>query len=482
MGLWSYIRGVFRKMINFNTVQQAAKIDTPLSTDMQNALQEWAGMYQGRAPWLMGKAPVKSLNLPAHISSELARQIVLEMKCSITGAAETQPTPRSEFLAAEFEKVLTVLRQKLEQGCAAGGMIIKPYVSRGHLYFDFVMDWDIYPVAFDDDGNLSDVILPDYFSDGNHYYTRLERHTLAYAADGSTQITITQKAYKSTIRETLGNEISLQEVDRWKDLDPITVLNGTDGQMFGWYKTSAANAVDINSCMGASVFAKARDVIEQADIQYSRLLWEYEGSELAVDVDPTALRKDPKGRYELPALNDRLFRAVDVDQGDRDLYEVFSPAIRDQSLLAGLNALLQKIEDLSGLSRGALSDANEQAKTATELKIVKQRSYATVADNQKALERALRDVLRVMDKYCSLFGLAPEGEYEASFDWDDSILVDSDAQLAQMITLKNAGIVSKEEFRIWYFGETEEQAKAALDKVNQESTADFDRAFAERDE
>ena len=225
--------------------------------------------------------------------------------------------------------------------------------------------------------------------------------------------------------------------------------------------------------MGASVFAKAVDVIREADLQYSRLLWEFEGSELAIDVDPTVLRpkKTEGGGVEMPKLNERLFRSVDADKGDRDLYEVFSPAIRDGSLLNGLNQLFIRIEDLTGLSRGTLSDANVDARTATELKIIKQRSYATIADNQAALETCLRDVIRAMDKYATAYNLAPEGEYDVSFEWDDSILTDAEQQLQERLLLYNAGIIGKAELRQWYLGETQAQAENAIAAVQKEALA-----------
>lgn len=107
---------------------------------------------------------------------------------------------------------------------------------------------------------------------------------------------------------------------------------------------------------------------------------------------------------EMPRLNDRLFRAVDVGE---DGYRVFAPAIRDNALLSGLNKLEAMIEDLTGLSRGTLSDAPAEARTATELKILRQRTYTTIANNQAALERCLRDVVRVMDKYATLYKMSP---------------------------------------------------------------------------
>lgn len=483
--LWQFIAGVMKRVIPYKNVEQVERVETPLSTDMVNALELWYDLYRDKAPWLGGEEEVRSMNLPAFISSEIARQIVLEMKWNITGKdaggntqnsdGEDVMNPRAEYLKAEFEKLVNVLRQKLEQGCAAGGMIIKPYPNPadGHIYFDWSMDWGFYPLAFDDDGNLSDVVIPDSFQDGRTIYTRLERHTV----EGDS-VKITQRAFRSNNRETLGTEISLTEVKRWSSLEPEATVKNTDGPLFGWYKVASANNVDIDSPLGASVYAKAIDVIKEADIQYSRLLWEYEASEMAIDVDPTALRpkKTEGGGMEMPKLRQRLFRAVDIDKGDRDLYEVFAPNIRDANLISGLNQLLIRIEDLCGLSRGTLSDANVEARTATEMKIIKQRSYATVADNQAALEACLKNVIRAMDIYTTAYNLAPQGEYDVSFDWDDSILTDTEQQVQERLLLLNAGLMSKAEFREWYFGETKAQAKAAIDAVVQESV-DADAAM-----
>ena len=139
--LWRFIRQVVRKILPYKNIEAVEQVETPISTDMANALDDWYNMYINKAEWLSDT--VKSLNLPAFISSELARQIVLEMDWSITGKTkdgETQENdgsdvmnPRAEFLKTEFERCITVLRQKLEQGCAAGGMTVKPYPKDGHI-------------------------------------------------------------------------------------------------------------------------------------------------------------------------------------------------------------------------------------------------------------------------------------------------------------------------------------------------------------
>lgn len=453
-------------MFPFRSIETVESVETPLDKEMVTALDLWYHMYTGKAPW-QADDKVKSLNLPVLICSEMARLITLDLKWSITGGkaanGDDAETPRSKYLKDEFERLMQSLRIKLEQGCAAGGMVVRPYhKSDGHIYFDWTMAWNLYPVAFDDEGNLRDVIFRDTFQDGKTTFTRLERHTVQ--ADHT--IKVTQKAFKSTQRDEIGQSIPLTDVPIWKDLPAETVVRDTGGPLFGWYKVAMANHVAVGDPMGVSIFSRACGLIEQADLQYSNLLWEYEGGTLAIDVDPQVLRQSstngPDGRplKEMPKLSDRLFRAVDLNKDDT--YNVFNPAFRDASLMAGLNQILLRIEDLCGLSRGTLSDANQVARTATELKIMQQRTYATIADNQAALERCLRDVIRAMNVYADLYDLAPAGDYDVSFEWDDSIITDREQQLAERVQLMSMGIVSKAELRMWYFGETEAQAQAAI--------------------
>ena len=486
--LRGFIEGVLRKLITYKDVEQAVDdFESPLSSEMENALNEWAEMYKGKAPWLK-QDTVYSLGLPAAIAAEIARQVVLELKWNITAKVpEGQQAPedgsdpmnpRAEYLKAEFEKCIKPLREKVETGGASGGMVIKPYPLGKHLFFEYVMAWSMYPIAFDGAGNLTDVIFRDIYTMGKNIYTRLERHRLeskkvSGEEEPQTVVTVTQRVFKSNNRDSLGIECSLKEVPIWAQLQPETTIRNTGGKLLvGWYKVASANTVDLDSPMGVSVFAKARDLIRDADIQYSRLLWEFEGGEMAIDVDPLALRpkqtpgSDGSIHYEQPKLNERLFRGVDC--GRDETYHVFSPPLRDSSLLNGLNSILQKVEDASGLARGTFSDPTNEAMTATQLRILRKRTYDTIAGNQQALEACLRDVVHAMDVHATLANLAPEGEYELSFEWDDSIIVDTDQQLQERLALANVGAISRAELRGWYLGETDAQAAAAIAQIDQE--------------
>ena len=172
----------------------------------------------------------------------------------------------------------------------------------------------------------------------------------------------------------------------------------------------------------------------------------------------------PDGRpATLPPRSKRLFRELEIDQGQSgDLYKVFNPAIRDTSLFNGLDKLLKRIEFNCNLAYGTLSDPQAVDKTAEEIRSSKQRSYSAVCDVQRALQSALEHLVWVMDFYASLYKLAPMGEYEVNFTWGDGVLQDTDKEYARRKELVDSGYLSPEKLLAWYFGISEDEAKAFM--------------------
>lgn len=541
------IKGIVYKMIGRKDIEEVLRVKPVISSKMINAIELWSAMYEGRAPWLKepteeDRSCIKSLGLPQLIASEKARTALIEFESEITtpiketkpatpnymsgnnigtdGKPEptvathvvTQdipkgPTDRAEFLNKEYAKLKDALRVQVEYGIAKGGLVIKPYPVKHEtpvkfqsadmmtgndgkllketnyeIEFDFVQANEFYPLAFDGSGKITEAAFIERKYDKKVVYSRVEYHKL-----GDNTVKVINKAFKATQgpndADVLGLEIPLTEVPEWSALAPEVEISGVNRLLFAYFKMPEANTIDTHSPLGVSGFDKVKSLIEEADRQYSRMLWEFEGGELAIDIDRDALKwiSDPnnpdKGNSVMAKLQDRLYRRVDL--GDENTYEVFSPQLRDQSLINGLNCILMRIEDGAGLSRGTLSDVISEAKTATELRMLRIRSYESNAHIQKALEKALRDAIYVMNVYCDLYEITEDGEYEVSFEWDDSILSDSDTELTKRMILIQNGIASKLETRMWYFGETERQAREALIRIQQESLESVEQNVAE---
>lgn len=415
------------------------------------------------------------------------------------------PTERAEYMNKTYQKkIVPKLRREIEYGIALGGLVIKPYVivnnavtptadgentltlntklDKAEIEFDFVYADHFYPLAFNGSGDITEAAFVEQKIDKNITYSRLEHHKYISSTH---QVIITNKAFKSTAQTTenegvdLGQEISLKQVPDWEGIQPQTIINNADRLMFAYFKMPEANTIDMYCPLGVSGFDKAINLIKDADYQYSRLLWEYEAGEMAIDIDRDALKdtevRDNEGNIimvsKMGHMQQRLYRPVVLENGNgSDTYNPFAPVLRDASYIQGLNTILMHIEDVTGLSRGTISEVTvSEARTATELRILKQRSYQTNADIQKAIQRCLEDLVYVMNALCSLYDITPEGEYETSFEWDDSILVDVNEELGTRIMLMQNGIMGKEELRMWYMGETEKQAREALLKVQEEN-------------
>ena len=521
-------------MIGARTIEQSLHVAPVISSEMEKAIELWSDMYKNKAPWL--KEPtysdpsrVVSLGLPALIASEKARTALLEMESEITTPTKevtkdnpdyeepkpdaygnilpsavppvitedvpTTDTQRAEYLSKQYDKLKKQLRKQIEYGIAKGGLVIKPYVvinndeaaeAVADIEFDFIQADMFYPLAFNASGKITEAAFIQTKTDKNTIYRRLEYHKWH-----GNVVDVVNKAYKSlnTNEQTsdmsgldLGQEIPLTEVPEWKDLPPKTTINDIKQPLFAYFKMPEANTIDTVSPLGVSGFSRAVQLIKDADMQYSRLLWEYEGGELAIDVDRDALnfKEDSAGvgHSVNNQLQNRLYRTVDL--GESNTFEPYSPSLRDSSYIQGLNTILMRIEDTTGLSRGTLSDASAEAKTATELKILKQRSYQTNADIQQAIEDTLKDVIYIMNAYCDLYEITPEGDYDVSFEWDDSIIVDIDTELGKRITLLQNGLTSKLETRMWYFGETERQAQEALMQIDQEAVQTMEQGLIEQ--
>lgn len=449
----NWLIGVLDKMINQNTIKEALGMDVALSTDMINALRLWSQMYENKAPWV--NSEVTSLNLPATIAGEIARAVTIEMKQEITGG------PRAEYLQEQFLPVFEKIRHITEFGVAKGGLIFKPYVYNDRINVDFVQADQFFPIEFDVNGNITSCVFSDQRIIGNKFYTRLESHIM----DGE-KCVIKNKAYRSEERDSLGKEVPLESVPVWADLEPEATIEGVEKPLFSYFKYPLANTIDTTSPLGVSCFSRAVDLIEQADKMWSDLMWEFESGQRALFVDVLAFGKDSSGKPVLP--NKRLYRAIESGSTEGEFFQEWTPTLREQNILAGLDATLKKVEFSIGLAYGTISDPSTIEKTATEIVSSKQRSYSTITDTQKALQRALEDLIEAMDIWATLESLAPKGKYELKFEFDDSVVVDKEMQLASDLRLVTAAIMSKIEFRMRNLGEDEATAKKKLAEVKSE--------------
>lgn len=451
--IMKFVKGVFGKMLTNEISKKAFNIESLMSKEMSENIFLWKKIYSEKAPWI--SEYIEASGTAAQIAGEFSRLTTLEMESEITGSK------RADFLNEKYKEIKSNLNEKLELGNAVGGIYIKPYVSNGEIHVNFIEQGKFIPIAFDGDGNMTSVIFMDEFIEGKYFYTRLEWHYLE-----NNSLIIINKAFKSDDNTTLGNEIPLEQIKKWSDIQPFTKIENIQKLLGGFYKVPKANHIDDASPLGVSIYSRGIKELKRLDKQISRLDWEYESAERKAYVDTTALNttqvigKDGKTVTKKPTVDKRLFQSLNVNEDN--FFKDYSPEIRDEAYLRGINKYKQDVEFACDLAYGTISDPIYTDKTATEIKASKQKSYAVVSQMQRNLEKALNDLIYAMDVLCTLYKLAPAGKYDVSYKWDDSLIVDAEVERKQDIADINLGAMGVLEYRMKWYGETEEEAKKKI--------------------
>lgn len=439
-------------MFNTGDIVKDFNIDISTSDEVMKLIEKCANIYNHKAPWL--NEEVKSLNVAKTICEKVAKAVTIELKSQV----------EDKEIDNIYQRFLKNIRTNTEYTLAKGGMFFKPFYSNGRIKVSCIHADKFIPVKFDSTGELLGAIFIDQITKGDDVYTRLEYNDL-----NDTTITIKNIVYKTNKNNltTLGNKVSLSQVPEWKDIQEQTQIEHVNKLLGGYFKIPIANPVDNTSPIGVPIFANAIKTLEEIDKQFSRTLWEYEAKEPAIDVDATAFKKDEDGNDILPKGKERLYRRLDF--GDEKQWNIFSPEIRDTSLFNGLNELLRYTESQCGLSFGILSKNTEVEKRVEEIKTSKQDYFVTVSDIQGSLQTALEDMLYGIDVLMSLYDISHKSNANTSFDWDDSILVDSEKKQSQALVERNAGLIDDIEYFVQTRDYSEEEATEYVDKMKQRS-------------
>lgn len=469
MVIMDFLRKALNKALPQQNGTAMPKISIATSTVMDTAITEWNRMYENKPWWRGGEESVVTLNLPAAISEEMARLALTEFSIELSGS------PRADFLNDQLKENLLNLSVHMESYCALGGICMKPYVSGETIKVDFTDATRFFPTAYNSNMEVTGAAFIESKRQGDYLYTRVEWHNLV-----GTDYTVINRAFKSNkitshsesdddfVNNPYQETCDLAEVSEWAHLseDPV-VMNNIERPLFVYVRIPRANNIDRRSPLGASIYSRAAEIIEQADRQFSRILWEYIATEAAIHASGDLFDMTPDGKPIFPRGHERLYRDLDISKSENFIKE-YLPQIRDASLFAGLNKYFQRIEFLCGLSYGTISDPQTIEKTAEEIRLSKQRSFTVVNRIQDAWDNAFDRLIYGMETLSTLYHLAPLGNVEKTITWGDGVLEDFDKEYQRRLGLVMANMMKKEDFLGWWMGCSPEEA---LEKMPQQEVA-----------
>ena len=159
--LLDLIKQALRKMGAYKDISETVENVNvyTVSDAMTDSLDTWKSVYKDKSKWLSDEEGVYSLGLGKQICEAMQIQVLAEMESSVStpGDIENDDDPemntntRAGYLNNVYNKhLIDKLPSNLEKGMALGGMVIKPYVDKNTIYFDFTYQGDFYPITFDD--------------------------------------------------------------------------------------------------------------------------------------------------------------------------------------------------------------------------------------------------------------------------------------------------------------------------------------------
>lgn len=386
---------------------------------------------------------IDEINFNSIFSNKLANYVINDSNVNITGE-----NARVELLDKTTQSMWKKAKKITSMGFGYGGVILVPYVKSGKIYYNIVSQSRVTIDEIEGENIIGATIIADKKTVNRGIGNSKTYYRLTNYRVRNGNIEITQK-----FTDENGHEVAVP--DFWKNIELKKVITGVDRALFGYIK-SPINNRKTDDKYGVPITYGCDSTIAEIKETMKQLYREYKLKETFVGADSTMFN----GKDSLP-LNG-LFKKVDA--GDDNFFEVFDPAFRPYT--ERLQELYQRLEHEIGTSAGILSEVNTANATATEIKRSMFDSYTIVDDMRSNIEKGIEDFLYSANVLANAYNLTPQGDYEVSFDWDYSLLEDSQETFSQLITAQSKGIISEVEVRQWLKpDETLEDSQKAIEEI-----------------
>ncbi|AMJ40371.1 phage portal protein [Anaerotignum propionicum] len=232
------------------------------------------------------------------------------------------------------------------------------------------------------------------------------------------------------------------------------------GSSVPWFQVitpNIVNNVDLDCPMGVSVYANAIDQLEGVDLVYDSYLNEFRLGKKRIIVPNTMARMMIEDSGTVGPLfddNDTEFYSLGIEGEENQKIQEINMEIRADAHEKAISRALSLLSDKCGLGEDRYKFENSGLKTATEVVSEKSELYQNLRKHELILEGALIHLVKAI---ATMLGY--RNEIQVTINFDDSIIEDTAAEKQQFLQEIRDGIRQRWEYRVRFFGETEEEAK-----------------------
>lgn len=432
--------------------------------DWYSRIALWQSWYRGKVPAFHsysqynGKKKIcrerKTLGMAKTIPEDWAN-LAMNEKVEITVSKKTAEKKIRQVLDRNGFRVRA--NQLVEQTFALGTGAFVTYQENGETKIDYIRAGMVYPLRWDN-GTVTECAF------GSEQVTNKEKRVyLNIHRLENGQYVIENHLFKCTGE---GEGGFLEEIPLPEHVQ-AEVRTGSTVPLFQILRPNIANNLAPDSPMGLSVYANAVDQLEGLDLVYDSYMNEFRLGKKRITIPLTMARMQMEADGAVTPVfddNDTEFYAVPAAEGDNKITE-HNMELRYEAHEAGVQTALNLLSFKCGMGKDRYNFQDGQVKTATEVVSEKSDLYQSLKKHELLLNDAVCGLVRAI---AQLEGLKADS-FEISVQFDDSIIEDVGAEKQLFLQEIRDGVRQKWEYRVRFYGEDEETAKAMV-----ENSADDD--------
>ena len=409
-----------------------------------------------------------TMNMAKEISEEWA-DILWSEKCAIS-LEDEKAQKNIENLIEELDIYVTI-NSLLEKAGALGteGAVVSVYdiienedgmvldVSNAKTRVDLVdVDW-IFPLSW-----TNKEITECAF--GSVEYIKGKKHIVlsVHLIDENTG---NYKIKNHLFQETNGNLTEIRDInDTIEEFDTKSNV-----KWFSIFKPLLTNNLFENSPFGIPYFANAIDNLKAVDISFDALKNEIVDGRKRVFARADMFNYDDGSQKMVFDPNDTTIYQLPKGATKDDLIQSDSDALRTTQQIETLNTQLNILGKKCGFGENYFHFDGNALSTATAVISSNSKMFRRKKKLEVGFESAIFDLIKAICYASSQFGKYDVNVEGLKITFDDSIAEDKEAESARARAEVGMGLLSKIEYRMKIYGETEQIAKQKIEEINAEN-------------
>lgn len=463
--MWEKLKGWVRKWLGINL------------PDEHHPVEKYATDYEN----------IKNENITATIANKLAMLTFADSTMNISDGTE------SEVLSARAQLISDTITGIWEndsewivaQMLGKGGKLLIPTVSEGKIHVSVIDQNRMRIISMEGRKVTAATLLVDaqVFNDKQYYLL----------ADYSIENGAQRIAYR--IVDDGDHEYAIGSLELWQFITTEITIANTDRLLLAYMRSPRDNRSN-SKRYGVPITYGAESVVEELVEHCNIYRREYRLTRPMLGLDSSLWRTAGNQNGSVAPITIDSVRKTVQDGDDpfipfetsslegKGIWQHFAPAIRQEAMEARYQSLCRRVEKACGLSQGVLTERQTMNyANRDEVRAAQYDTFSVVKAVRDEWERGMDDLAYAIDVLAEHFGLTPSGsrgQYEISFDWDQSLIESTEQTFMQMSELQSRGMVGKAEMRQWVMGGTVEEAQKAIQEISnsEEGTSAIDRILS----